>query len=310
MEQFIVKHADKNKRLDVYLVSALNGESRSRIQSLISEGFVTISSKVQRSNYRVRTGDVIDVVIPPPEVYLMKAEKLPVSIIYEDEHILVVDKEKGMVVHPACGNKTGTLVNALLEYCDGRLSDINGEIRPGIVHRIDKDTSGVLVVAKTNLAHRVLSESLKTHSIKRVYVALAMGIIAENTAKIDAPLGRHPANRKKMTVLPDVGKAAITHISVIQRFRDSTYLEATLETGRTHQIRAHLAFIGHPLAGDKVYGREDSPDYFKGQALHAKILGFMHPVSGEYMEFNSPLPEYFEKALELLKNGATIASFI
>jgi 23S rRNA pseudouridine1911/1915/1917 synthase len=239
--------------------------------------------------------------IPSPEKLDIKAEKINIDILYEDDDIIVVNKPKGMVVHPAAGNYTGTLVNALMEYCGDRLSDINGVIRPGIVHRIDKDTSGVLVVAKSNTAHEKLSDMFKDHDITRRYVAIVEGIIREDTGKIDAPIGRHLVDRKKMAVNTKNGRHAVTHFKVLERFKDATCVELTLETGRTHQIRVHMSYIGYPIIGDEVYGRKKQRYGITGQVLHAETLGFKHPITGSYMEFSTDIPEYFKRFLEKLR---------
>ncbi len=228
-------------------------------------------------------------------------ESIAIPVLYEDEDVLVVNKPKGMVVHPAVGNYSGTLVNALMDYCGESLSSINGVIRPGIVHRIDKDTSGVLVVAKSNEAHEKLSLKLKDHDISRIYIALVHGIVREESGKIDAPIGRHPVDRKKMAVNTKNGRGAVTHFKVLERFKDATLLEVRLETGRTHQIRVHLSYIGYPIVGDTVYGKKKDKYDIGGQALHAKLLGFVHPIKNEFMEFEAKLPEYFEKLLEELR---------
>jgi 23S rRNA pseudouridine1911/1915/1917 synthase len=288
-------------RLDVWLSSKLENASRSYIQKIIANSGVTVNGKTSKSNYRLRAGDIVSVDMPEPEVLDIKAEKIELEILFEDQHIIVVNKPKGMVVHPAAGNYSGTLVNALMEYCGSRLSDINGIIRPGIVHRIDKDTSGVLVVAKNNIAHEKLSSMLKKHDIKRVYNAVVSGVVKADRGKIDAPVSRHHTERKKMAVNAKSGRRAVTHFRVVERFRDATFLELELETGRTHQIRVHMAFIGHPVVGDEVYGFRKSRFSIKGQALHARILGFRHPATGEYMEFEAGLPQYFSRLLEELR---------
>jgi 23S rRNA pseudouridine1911/1915/1917 synthase len=232
----------------------------------------------------------------------IKAENIGLDILYEDEDIIVINKPRGMVVHPAAGNYTGTLVNALLKHCSGSLSDINGVIRPGIVHRIDKDTSGILVVAKNNNSHGKLSDRLKEHDIRRVYIAVAEGIIPEESGKIDAPVGRHPVDRKKMAVNVKNGRRAVTHFKVLERFKETTLLELKLETGRTHQIRVHMSYIGHPLVGDTVYGRKKQKYNFEGQALHARLLGFVHPSTDKYMEFEAEPPQVFKALIESLRN--------
>jgi 23S rRNA pseudouridine1911/1915/1917 synthase len=290
----------ENVRVDVWLPSKIEDVSRSYVQKLIDDGLVNVNNKRVKSNYKLRQDDIVFVSIPEPEKLDVVAENIKLDIIYEDDDIIVVNKPKGMVVHPAAGNYSGTLVNALMGYCGDNLSDINGVIRPGIVHRIDKDTSGVLVVAKNNTAHERLSLKLKEHDIKRVYIAVVNGVIREETGKIDAPIGRHPVDRKKMSVNTKHGRRAVTHFKVLKRFEDSTYVEVTLETGRTHQIRVHMSYMGHPIIGDIVYGSRKQKYDIEGQALHAKMLGFVHPTRNEYMEFHAKIPEYFENLLKQL----------
>ncbi len=294
---------DKGTRVDLWLSERLEEYSRSYIKKLIDDGMLLVNGEQVKSNYKLKSKDEVLLRIPDPKPLDVCAEDIEVPILYEDEDIVVVDKPRGMVVHPAAGNYSGTLVNALLGYCGDNLSDINGVIRRGIVHRIDRDTSGVLVVAKNNIAHEKLSEKLKVHDIERVYAALVYGVIAENQGKIDAPIGRHPTDRKKMAVNIKNGKRAVTHFRVLERFKDATYIEVNLETGRTHQIRVHMSYIGYPIIGDTVYGRKNDRYGINGQALHAKKLGFVHPTRGEYMEFESPLPDYFENLLEELRQN-------
>ena len=294
---------DKGTRVDLWLSERLEEYSRSYIKKLIDDGMLLVNGEQVKSNYKLKSKEEVLLRIPDPKPLDVCAEDIEVPILYEDEDIVVVDKPRGMVVHPAAGNYSGTLVNALLGYCGDNLSDINGVIRPGIVHRIDRDTSGVLVVAKNNIAHEKLSEKLKVHDIERVYAALVYGVIAENQGKIDAPIGRHPTDRKKMAVNIKNGKRAVTHFRVLERFKDATYIEVNLETGRTHQIRVHMSYIGYPIIGDTVYGRKNDRYGINGQALHAKKLGFIHPTRGEYMEFESPLPDYFENLLEELRQN-------
>jgi 23S rRNA pseudouridine1911/1915/1917 synthase len=294
---------DKGTRVDLWLSERLEEYSRSYIKKLIDDGMLLVNGEQVKSNYKLKSKDEVLLRIPDPKPLDVCAEDIEVPILYEDVDIVVVDKPRGMVVHPAAGNYSGTLVNALLGYCGDNLSDINGVIRPGIVHRIDRDTSGVLVVAKNNIAHEKLSEKLKVHDIERVYAALVYGVIAENQGKIDAPIGRHPTDRKKMAVNIKNGKRAVTHFRVLERFKDATYIEVNLETGRTHQIRVHMSYIGYPIIGDTVYGRKNDRYGINGQALHAKKLGFIHPTRGEYMEFESPLPDYFENLLEELRQN-------
>lgn len=288
-------------RLDVLLKETLEEMSRSQIQKLIDDGNVKVNDKTIKSNYKARAKDIVTVEIPCPKILNIIPEDIDIEIIYEDEDIVIINKPQGMVVHPAAGNYNGTLVNALLAKCTN-LSGINGVIRPGIVHRIDKDTSGILVVAKNDRAHRVLSEQIKEHTVNRIYVALVEGTIKEPTGTIDMPIGRHPVHRKKMAINKN-GRNAITHYSVIENFKGYTLIEAKLETGRTHQIRVHMAYLGHPLVGDPVYGFKKQKFNLNGQALHARTLGFIHPGTGKYVEFSSPIPEYFEKLLLLLRSS-------
>jgi 23S rRNA pseudouridine1911/1915/1917 synthase len=290
-------------RIDAWIASKVEDVSRSYVQKLINDGLVLVNNKSIKSNYKLKPRDSVFIRIPEPEKLDVVAEDIKLDILYEDEDVIVVNKPKGMVVHPAAGNYTGTLVNALMGYCSNTLSDINGVIRPGIVHRIDKDTSGVLVVAKNNAAHEKLSLRLKEHDIKRVYVAVVNGVIREETGKVDAPIGRHPVERKKMAVNTRNGRRAVTYFKVLERFHDATYVEVTLETGRTHQIRVHMSYIGHPIIGDPVYGSRKQKYGIVGQVLHAKVLGFVHPVKNEYMEFEAEIPECFKNLLkELHKN--------
>ncbi len=297
MKQIILESEIDGVRIDSWLASEMEEYSRSYIQKLCQDGSVFVNGKQVKSNYKLKNEDKLTVNIPDAELLNVVAEDIPLDIVYEDDHIIVINKPKGMVVHPAAGNYTGTLVNALMKHCGDRLSDINGVIRPGIVHRIDKDTSGLLVVAKSNQAHEKLSQKLKTHDIQREYIALVEGIIYENNGKIDAPIGRHPVDRKKMSVNLKNGRDAITHFTVIERFHTATYLELKLETGRTHQIRVHISYINHPIIGDEVYGRKKQQFDLQGQALHALRLKFEHPVTGEYMQFQTEVPEYFQKLL-------------
>ena len=302
-ELFSITSDDSGKRLDIWLTAKLEKYSRSFIEKLIEDGNAVVNGKNVKTGYKIKNGDKIDVMVPEPRILDVKAENIALDILYEDHDIIVINKPRGMVVHPAAGNYSGTLVNALLEHCKESLSDINGVIRPGIVHRIDKDTSGVLVVAKNNSAHSQLSERLKEHDIQRVYIAVAEGVIREESGKIDAPIGRHPVERKKMAVNVKNGRRAVTYFKVLERFQSATLLEVKLETGRTHQIRVHMSYIGYPLVGDPVYGRKKQQYELNGQALHAKLLGFIHPSTGEYMEFEAELPEDFKALLEKLRLG-------
>ncbi|NME83468.1 RluA family pseudouridine synthase [Clostridium sp. SM-530-WT-3G] len=297
---FIVEEKDKGTRIDKYLSDAIEGKSRSFIQGLIEKDSIKVNGKIPKSNYKLKALDEIEVILPEPEVLNVEAENIPIDIIYEDDDVVVVNKAQGMVVHPAPGNYNGTLVNALLYHCKN-LSSINGVIRPGIVHRIDKDTSGVLVIAKNDEAHTFLSEQLKDHSMKREYYALIEGRLKNDSGTIDKPLGRNKKDRLKMGIVED-GKRAVTHYEVIERFNGFTLIKCVLETGRTHQIRVHMASIGFPLVGDPLYGFKRQKIKVEGQVLHAKTLGFIHPRTKEYMEFTTDLPEYFTKILDKLRN--------
>lgn len=302
MEEFVFNIEEEfiNLRIDKYLSMMIEGKSRSFLQGLIDEEKVLINGKAIKSNYKLKKGDVIEVTLPEPIELDVKAEKIAINIVYEDEDVIVVNKEKGMVVHPAPGNYTGTLVNALLYHCKD-LSGINGVIRPGIVHRIDKDTSGILVIAKNDEAHNFLAAQFKEHSIKREYYALVEGKFSKMEGTIDKPLGRHKKERIKMAIVED-GRRAVTHYNVLEQYNKGVSLvKCTLETGRTHQIRIHMSSIGHPLVGDLVYGSKRPKINIQGQALHAKTLGFIHPRTKEYMEFTSELPEYFAELLNKLR---------
>jgi len=304
-ERFFVDEEMEGNRLDVLLAELMDTTSRSYIQKLIGEGHITVNGKLSKNKYLVQQGDTIVVVLPQPEVLSTKPENIPLDIVYEDKHLLVVNKPQNMVVHPGSGNESGTLVNALLYHCESRLSSINGVIRPGIVHRIDKDTSGLLVVAKDDITHNGLAKQLAEHTMLRSYEAVTTGIILDAKLKIDAPIGRHPQQRMKMAVNLN-GKNAVTHIRVLERFNNHTYVEATLETGRTHQIRVHLSYINHPILGDERYGGLQRSFNTKGQVLHAKSLGFVHPISGETLIFKASLPESFESVLQQLNKKSGI----
>ncbi len=290
----------EGKRLDAFLASEFADMTRSYIKKLIDSGAVEFSGgKKAKSSAKLREGDIICVCVPEPEKLDITPEDIPLEIVYEDEHLLVVDKPKGMVVHPAPGNYSGTLVNAVLYHCRGRLSSINGVIRPGIVHRIDKDTSGLLVVAKSDEAHAGLAEQLESHSMRRAYRAVVYNNFKETEGTIDKNIGRDPKNRLKMAVTGEnSGKRAVTDYRVIERSGNFCFIECRLRTGRTHQIRVHMAYIGHPLLGDPVYGPKKGAFGIEGQVLHAFELGFVHPVTGEELFFNSPLPEYFKAAMK------------
>ncbi|MDQ7096129.1 RluA family pseudouridine synthase [Desulfosporosinus sp. PR] len=286
-------------RLDVGVTGVLD-KSRSFVQDLIAAGQVKVNGLIKKSNYKVREGDRIVVTIPMPRPAAAEPENIPLAILYEDQDVLVVNKAQGMVVHPAPGAWTGTLVNALLYHCQN-LSGINGVLRPGIVHRIDKDTSGILVVAKNDDAHQNLAAQLKVHSMERKYLAVVHGVIAEPSGTVDAPIGRDPADRKRMAVVMQHSKTAVTHYTVLERFKDMTYLEVHLETGRTHQIRVHMNYLRHPILGDPVYGPSKNRFGLKGQMLHAAHLGFFHPRSGDLMRFDAPVPEGFAQVIKKLR---------
>ena len=299
-----VLNVDVGKRLDNFIVQNVDNLTRSYIKNLIDDELVTVNGKKRKAGYSLKENDIINIQIPEDKEANIKAEDIKLNIMYEDDDILIVDKEKGMVVHPANGNYSGTMVNSLMYSHKDKLSSINGTIRPGIVHRIDKDTSGILVVAKNDNAHKKLSEQFKVHSITRKYIALVKGIIKEDTMDIDYPIGRSSKDRKKMAVTYKNSKEAKTHIKVLKRFYNSnvTLVEATLETGRTHQIRVHMAYVGHPLVGDEVYGKKDPRFKIEGQMLHAKTLGFIHPTKNSYIEFESNLPEYYLEILKKIEN--------
>jgi 23S rRNA pseudouridine1911/1915/1917 synthase len=298
---FLVEQQDIDTRVDVYLSEELEECSRSYVQKLIEDNKIIVNGKNIKSNYKLKINDIIDVEVPDPNVIEITPENIPLNILYEDKDVIVINKPQNMVVHPAPGHYSGTLVNALLYHCGQELSGINGVMRPGIVHRIDKDTSGVLMIAKSNLAHMRLSLQLKDHSITRKYNAIVYNSPKEDHGTIDAPIGRHAKERKKMAITDKNSRHAITHYKVMERLGKYTLIEAQLETGRTHQIRVHMASIGHPLLGDEVYGPKNQPFKLEGQALHARVLGFIHPRTNEYMEFKAELPDYFEKLLDKLR---------
>ncbi|MCC8015916.1 MAG: RluA family pseudouridine synthase [Clostridiales bacterium] len=300
---FAVLNNEKGIRIDKYISLKIEKISRSAAAKLIDEGAVKANGNIVEKNYKCREDDRISVIIPQPVALEAKAENIPLDIVYEDKDLLVVNKPKGMVVHPAAGNYTGTLVNALLYYCGSSLSGINGVLRPGIVHRIDKDTSGLLIVAKNDFAHAGLALQIKEHSFERAYECVACGNIKENVFTVSQPIGRNPKDRKKMAVTFKNSKNAVTHINVIKRYSEYTHCRCTLETGRTHQIRVHMAYIGHPIAGDEVYGYKKSQKGLNGQCLHAKHIGFIHPRTGRWLEFESDLPEYFTQFLNKIEKS-------
>lgn len=301
MEELYFTADVQGLRIDKFLSNAAPDISRSYIQKLIDGGSVTVNGNNVKSNYKANSGDQIIVCLPEPEPLDILPEDIPLDILYEDSDILVVNKPKGMVVHPSPGHYSGTLVNAVMFHCRENLSGINGVLRPGIVHRIDKDTTGSLLICKNDASHRELAEQLKNHDITRKYHAIVHGNLKQDTGIIDAPIGRHPADRKKMSVHAPHGRSAVTHYKVLERFRGFTYVECELETGRTHQIRVHMASTRHPILGDSVYGPVKCPFKLEGQTLHAKILGIRHPSTNEYMEFDAPLPEYFLELLNKLR---------
>ena len=300
--EFIKTQATNEQRLDAAVAGEIEGLSRSAAQRLIEMGMVTVNSLCVPKNYKLQTGDRVVVTQPELKPVETAAQNIPLDIVYEDEYLLVVNKPKGMVVHPAAGHGDGTLVNALLHHCGDSLSGINGEIRPGIVHRIDKDTSGLLLVAKNDKAHISLSEQIKEHSFHRSYEAVVVGKIKEN-GRVEASIGRHPVDRKKMAVTQKNAKQAATNYEVIENYNGYTHVKLILETGRTHQIRVHMASIGHPVVGDTVYGLKKAVKGLQGQCLHAKSVGFVHPATGQWLTFDSPLPECFCEILDKLKQG-------
>ena len=301
MYKYIVKNEDKGKRLDRYVTEQNAEITRTAVQRLIDEKNILVNGKEQKVSYKVNENDVVEVEIPEPKKIEIKAEDIPIEVIYEDNDIIVVNKPKGMVVHPGNGNVDGTLVNAIMAKCEGSLSGIGGEIRPGIVHRIDKDTSGLLIVAKNDKAHVNLSEQIKEHKVKKTYIALVRGVVKENEATIDMPIGRNKTDRKKMAVCKD-GKNAVTHIKVLKRWEHYTLLQVNIETGRTHQIRVHLSYIGYPIIGDYTYSNGKNEFGVVGQCLHAQKLEFKHPITNKIMELEAPLPEYFQEIIQKLDN--------
>ena len=303
-QDLIIEKIHEGTRIDSVLSLLLEDTSRNYISKIIEQGGLKVNGKEELSKkYKVKEGDRVELDIPEPEILSIEAEDIPLDIVYEDDDLMVVNKPRGMVVHPAVGNYTGTLVNAIMYHAGDRLSSINGVVRPGIVHRIDKDTSGLLLIAKNNKAHESLSVQLKEHSINRRYIALVYDNIVNDNLTIDAPIGRDPRNRLKKKVNGDGERNAITHVKVLERYGKYTLCEMKLETGRTHQIRVHMAYIKHPLVGDPLYGPARQPDFLGGQMLHAKILGFIHPTTGDYMEFEAELPGYFTDNMKRLGIG-------
>ena len=298
---FSASTEDSGIRVDRFLQARLPDHSRSAIQKWMEDGCVLVNGKSVAKNYKLSGACEILVRIPEPQELQVRAENIPLDIVYEDDDLLVVNKPKGMVVHPAPGNSDGTLVNALLYHCKGSLSGINGVIRPGIVHRIDKDTSGLLMVAKNDRAHLGLAEQIKEHSFDRVYETVVYGQFKEDSGTVNAPIGRHPVDRKRMAVTASHSREAVTHFQVLERLNGFTHLRVQLETGRTHQIRVHMAYIGHPVAGDPVYSPRKVISELHGQCLHAREIGFTHPVTGERMHFSSPLPDYFVRFLDQVR---------
>lgn len=298
--RFEITEEMEDERIDKCMSMLIDSLSRSFIQKMIKEEKVLVNGKAVKGSYKVKTDDEVSFTLPEAVEPDIVAENIPLDILYEDKDVIVVNKPKGMVVHPAAGHYSGTLVNALMYHCGDELSGINGVMRPGIVHRIDRDTTGSLIVCKNDIAHNSIAAQLKEHSINRRYHAICYGVVKEDEGVIDKPIGRHPTERKKMAVNERNGKHAVTHYKVLKRFDKYTYIECVLETGRTHQIRVHMASIGHPLLGDEVYSNRKCPFKLEGQTLHAKILGFIHPATGEYVEADAPLPEYFNELLNKL----------
>ena len=299
MEKIIAEM--ENVRLDAYIAQKCENLSRTMIQKLIEDGEILVNGQEKKISYKTKQGDVIEIHIPEAKEINLKAQDIPLDVVYEDDDIIVVNKPKGMVVHPANGNPDGTLVNAVMSLCKGSLSGIGGEIRPGIVHRLDKDTSGLIIIAKNDVAHINLSKQIKDRRVKKIYIALVKGNVSENEATVNMPIGRSTKDRKKMAVRKD-GKEAITHFKVLKRYGKYTLLELKIDTGRTHQIRVHMAEIGHPVVGDMIYSNGKNEFGIEGQMLHAKQLIFQHPITQEKITLTAPLPEYFEKVLEQLDN--------
>lgn len=302
-EILTVSEAGKGVRIDRYLSDCYPQWSRSYLQKLLKEENIMVEGQKVKANYKLHSGENITISVPPLEDVEILPENIPLDILYEDEWLLIVNKPKGMVVHPAAGHTSGTLVNAIMYHCQGNLSGINGQIRPGIVHRIDKDTTGALVICKDDTTHRALAEQLKEHSITRKYRAIVLGNLTED-GTVEGPIGRHPIDRKKMAINYKNGKSAVTHYHILENFQKYTYIECQLETGRTHQIRVHMTSIGHPLLGDSVYTKAKWHYKLEGQVLHAMVLGFIHPATGKYLEVEAPLPDYFSQLLENLRKNS------
>lgn len=300
IESFEVDNAYDGERLDKFLAVIYPAQSRTFFQKLIKEEHVLVNERTEKSNYRVNMEDMIRVEIPDAVPVAITPEDIPLDVLYEDEDLLIVNKAKGIVVHPCPGHYTGTLVNAVMFHCKDHLSGINGEIRPGIVHRIDKDTTGSLIVCKNDASHKHIAEQIKEHTVTRRYRGIVRGVVKSESGRIEGAIGRHPSDRKKMAINEKNGKPAVTHYKVLQTFANATYMEFELETGRTHQIRVHMAYIGYPLLGDEIYTKRKCPFRLTGQTLHAYILGFKHPRMNEYIETIAPIPEYFEKLLTIL----------
>ncbi|MCI8797105.1 MAG: RluA family pseudouridine synthase [Dorea sp.] len=302
MKDFFTVENQEGDRIDRYLSEILEDKSRSYIQKLIKEQYILVNQKPVKASYRLLLGDRVEITLPEVKEPDIVPEDIPLDILYEDKDIIIVNKPKQMVVHPAPGHYSGTLVNALMYHCNHELSGINGTMRPGIVHRIDMDTTGSLAVCKNDASHQSLAQQLKEHTIYRIYVAVVHGRLRDDKGIVNAPIGRHPIERKKMSVNAKNGRQAVTHYKVLERFKDFTYIQCELETGRTHQIRVHMASIGHPLLGDVVYGPHKCPfSNLQGQTLHAKLLGFVHPKTGEYLEVEAPLPQYFTELIDILR---------
>ncbi len=300
--EFIVEESEKNERIDKFISLQWEDVTRSFIQKLIKDDLVTVNDKIVKSNYKISPNDKIQIMVPEPEPLDVLAENIPLDIIYEDSDVIIINKGKDMVVHPAPGHMTGTLVNGLLYHCKDELSGINGIMRPGIVHRIDRNTTGLLVVCKNDKAHNSLANQLKVHSITRKYLAVVYGTFREQEGTVEGPIGRHPIDRKKMAINHKNGKPAVTHFKVLEQFSNKySLIECQLETGRTHQIRVHMASINHPLLGDDTYGPSKCPYSLEGQTLHAKTLGFIHPTTNTYVEFEAPLPAYYDDLLSKLR---------